>query len=222
MVWLEQLQSTDWVEGVRIGLSAYLIGCCTTGYYLVRWRTGQDIREFGSGSVGARNVGRVLGMPGFVLTVLGDFTKGTLAVWAAQHLSAHQKLVALAMLAVVAGHIWPAQLHWRGGKGMATSLGALCLFDFHLALAFALLFAIGLALVRKTIGPGLFAFACLPFVSAYLSYNPAGHAFHSPEVLSVSILASLVLIAHRKNVTEELLHFLERRNLRPKQTPPES
>lgn len=204
-----------------MGLGAYLIGCCTTGYYLVRWRTGQDVRESGSGSVGARNVSRVLGPPGFVLTVLGDFTKGAFAVWAARHFTGDQKLIAVAMLAVVAGHIWPAQLRLRGGKGMATSLGGLCIFDFHLALAFGLLFGIGLALIRKTMVPGLFAMACLPFVSAYLSYNPGGHAFHSPEVLSVSILASIVLIAHRKNVTEELLHFLERRNLRPKQTPPE-
>jgi glycerol-3-phosphate acyltransferase PlsY len=221
MVWIEQLQSTNWVEVGRIGLGAYLLGCCTTGYYLVRWRTGQDIRELGSGSVGARNVSRVLGLPGFVLTVLGDFSKGVLAVAAAQHFTVDQKLVALAMLAVVAGHIWPAQLWLRGGKGMATSLGALCMYDFHLAVAFALLFGIGLGLVRKTIVPGLLALACLPFVSAYLAYNPAGHAYQSLEVLAVSILASIVLIAHRKNVIEEVINFLQRRNFRPKHTPPE-
>jgi glycerol-3-phosphate acyltransferase PlsY len=221
MVWIEQLQSTDWVGAGRIGLGAYLIGCCTTGYYLVRWRTRLDIRESGSGSVGARNVSRVLGVPGFVLTVLGDFTKGAFAVWAARHFTADQWLIALAMMAVVVGHIWPAQLRLQGGKGMATSLGALCIFDFHLALAFGLLFGIGVVLIRKTIVPGLFAMACLPFASAYLSYNAASHAFRSPEVLSVSILASIVLIAHRKNVTEEILHFLERRNFRPKHTPPE-
>jgi len=220
MEWIERLQSTNWVELGRIGLGAYLLGCCTTGYYLVRWRTGQDIRESGSGSVGARNVSRVLGVPGFVLTVLGDFGKGALAVWAARHFT-DQKLIALAMLAVVVGHIYPVQLRLRGGKGMATSLGALCVFDFHLALAFALLLAIGLALVRKTILPGLFAFACLPFVSACLSYPRAGHAYHPAEVLAVSMLASIVLIAHRKNVTEEILQIPERRNFRPKHTPPE-
>jgi len=61
MVWIEQLQSANWADACRIGVSAYLLGCCTTGYYLVRWRTGQDIRQLGSGSVGARNVSRVLG-----------------------------------------------------------------------------------------------------------------------------------------------------------------
>jgi acyl phosphate:glycerol-3-phosphate acyltransferase len=221
MVWLEQLQSTNWVEAGRIGFGAYLLGCCTTGYYLVRWRTGQDIRESGSGSVGARNVSRILGATGFVLTVLGDFAKGAIAVWAARHFAADQRLVALAMLAVVAGHIWPAQLRLRGGKGMATSLGALCVFDFHLAGAFALLFSVGFGLVRKTILPGLFAFACLPFICAYLAYNPAGPALDPGKVFSVSVLTSMVLIAHRKNVTDEILHFFERRSFRPKHTPPE-
>jgi glycerol-3-phosphate acyltransferase PlsY len=221
MVWIEQLQSTNWVEVGRIGLGAYLLGCCTTGYYLVRWRTGQDIRESGSGSVGARNVGRILGAPGFILTLLGDFTKGAVAVWVAQHFSAyHQWLAAVAMLAVVAGHIWPAQLRLHGGKGMATSLGALCIFDFHLALAFGLLFSLGLFFVRKTIVPGLFAFACLPLVGACLGYNP-GSAYDPAKVLSISILTSMVLFAHRKNVMEEIQHFHERRNFHPKQTPPE-
>lgn len=221
MAWIEQLQSANWVDAGRIGLGAYLLGCCTTGYYLVRWRTGQDIRELGSGSVGARNVSRILGAPGFILTVSGDFAKGVLAIWAARHFTAELRLVALAMLAVVAGHIWPAQLRFRGGKGMATSLGALCVFDFHLALAFTLLFGIGFVLVRKTILPGLFALVCLPFVSAYLGRNPAVPAYEPANVFSVSILASMVLVAHRKNLTEEILHFFERRNLRPKHTPPE-
>ena len=221
MAWIEQLQSTDWVDMGRVGLGAYLLGCCTTGYYLVRWRTGKDIRDSGSGSVGARNVNRILGLPGFVVTVLGDFGKGALAVWAAQHFTSGQKLAALAMLAVVAGHIWPAQLRLRGGKGMATSLGALCVFDFHLILAFALLFGLGYALVRKSILPGLVALASLPFVSAYLSYKPPGHVSDPTEVLAVSILASMVLIAHRRNLTEEIIHMFERRSLHPKHTPPD-
>src|SRR6266700_3220802 len=60
-------------------LAGYSLGCFTSGYYLVRWRTGDDIRLLGSGSVGATNVSRVLGKPGFVLTVLCDFFKGLLA-----------------------------------------------------------------------------------------------------------------------------------------------
>lgn len=61
-------------------LASYALGCLATGYYWVRWQTGQDIRRLGSGGVGARNVGRVLGPWGFTITLLGDAAKGALAV----------------------------------------------------------------------------------------------------------------------------------------------
>src|ERR1035441_2499722 len=84
MPWIEQLRLTNWTRAGCIGLAAYALGCFTTGYYLVRWRTGQDVREVGSGSVGARNVGRLLGRQGFLATMLCDFGKGMLAVWGAR------------------------------------------------------------------------------------------------------------------------------------------
>ena len=80
MTWIQQVFS-DSVE-LRHVLSIffrllYPRVCFTTGYYLVRWRLGQDVREIGSGNVGAKNVGRMLGTYGFVITLLGDFAKGT-------------------------------------------------------------------------------------------------------------------------------------------------
>ena len=120
---------------ISAALSAgYLLGCLTLGYYLVRWQTGQDIRQTGSGSVGAKNVGRVLGVGGFMLTVLADLAKGALAVWLVSHYLADERLAALAMLAVVMGHIWPAQLGFHGGKGVATAFGAMLVYDPRMAL----------------------------------------------------------------------------------------
>ena len=214
MPWIEQLRSANWSEAGCVCLAAYLLGCFTTGYYLVRARTGQDLRELGSGSVGARNVGRLLGWQGFVLTVLGDFGKGALAVWAARHFTTDDRLVVVAMLAVVAGHVWPAQLHFHGGKGMATSLGALLVYDWQSALAFALVFAGAFAALRKTVLPGLFALACLPLVSAYLGCGPTA-------VMGLAALAGLVLLAHRNNVMAEFSTFLERRTVDPKHDSPE-
>lgn len=215
MPWIEQLRSADWSQVGSISLAAYVLGCFTTGYYLVRARTGQDLRQLGSGSVGARNVGRRLGWQGFALTVLGDFGKGALAVWAARHFTTDDRLIALALLAVVAGHVWPAQLHFRGGKGMATSVGALLVYDWQLALAFALLFAGTFAMLRKTVLPGLFALACLPLLSAYLARGPV-------EVVGVTALAGLVLIAHRKNLMTEFSSLLERRNVHPNHDSPKA
>ena len=214
MPWIEQLRLTNWTRAGCIGLAAYALGCFTTGYYLVRWRTGQDVREAGSGSVGARNVGRLLGRQGFLATMLCDFGKGILAVWGARHFTTDDRLLALAMLGVVAGHLCPVQLRLRGGKGMATSFGALLIFDWKLAAAFVLLFLGALAVMRKPVLPGLFALACLPFTSLWLGRGAA-------EVIGCSILAGLVLLAHRRNMASEISLLLERHQERLKHDPPE-
>jgi len=214
MPWIEQLRQADWSRAGGIGLAAYALGCFTAGYYLVRWRTGQDLREVGSGSVGARNVGRRLGRQGFLATVVCDFGKGALAVWGARHFTSDDRLVTLAMLGVVAGHLWPVQLRFHGGKGMATSLGALVIYDWELAVAFLLIFGGALAVLRKTVLPGLFALACLPFASLWLGRGAA-------EVIGCSILAGLVLLAHRRNLASEVSLLLERRQVRPKHDPTE-
>jgi acyl phosphate:glycerol-3-phosphate acyltransferase len=211
---MEQLGSANWSQASCVALAAYLLGSLTTGYYLVRLRLGQDIRELGSGSVGARNVGRQLGWQGFLLTVLGDFGKGALAVWAARHYTTDYRLVLVAMVSVVVGHIWPVQLLFRGGKGMATSLGALLVYDYKLALVLALFFAVAFAALRKSVLPGLFALACLPLMSWYLAHSPA-------ELLGTSVLAGVVLLAHRQNLVTELSQFLDRRNIHPRHHPPE-
>jgi glycerol-3-phosphate acyltransferase PlsY len=214
MPWIEQLQSANWSLASWIALGAYVLGCFTTGYYLVRVRTGRDVREEGSGSVGAKNVGRMLGWMGFVVTVLGDVAKGSFAVWAASHWTKEPRYIAVAMLAVVAGHIWPAQLRFHGGKGVATSLGALVVYDYHLIFAFGILFAGMFVVVRKTVLPGLFAFICLPLVSYYLKRDPA-------DAVELSILAGFILLSHRKNIMEEILHYIPRRNAEAKHHPRE-
>ncbi|MGA2863210.1 MAG: glycerol-3-phosphate acyltransferase [Verrucomicrobiota bacterium] len=221
MLWLEQIQSANWREAGWMALGAYSLGCLATGYYLVRWRTGRDLRELGSGSLGARNAGRVLGRAGFLATLTGDFAKGAFAVWMARYFTTDERLVALVLLAVVAGHIWPAQLRFRGGKGIATSLGGLLIYNFHLALAFAVLFAGGWAVLRKTVLAGLLAWACLPLVSIYWAAD-APEVTKPAQTLAVCLLAGLVLLAHRRNLLAELSHFLERRNIHPKPDRPQS
>jgi glycerol-3-phosphate acyltransferase PlsY len=176
--------------------ASYSLGCFTSGYYLVRWRLGQDIRETGSGNVGARNVGRLLGAPGFLATTAGDFAKGALAVWIALEFTHDLRLAGLAMLTVVLGHIWPVQLGFRGGKGVATSLGALTVYDFHLLAAYGILLALFLAALRRTTLAGLLAFACLPFAAFFLTPEPG-------RVVIISILSAMILFAHRKNLIAE-------------------
>jgi glycerol-3-phosphate acyltransferase PlsY len=199
MSWLEPLHGppTNWGEAFLVALACYLAGCVAGGYYLVRLRTGKDMRMLGSGSVGARNVSTVLGAPGFLATLCWDIAKGCLAVWAVRSFCNDERLVALAVLAVVVGHIWPVQLRFQGGKGVATSLGALFIYDWSLVVAFGLIFLLPFALMRKTVLPGLITFACLPLASLFLKHDPL-------KVCTVSCLVALVLIAHRRNLLREL------------------
>src|SRR5439155_26355495 len=131
-----------------------VLGCFTSVYYLVRWRTGGDIRLLGSGSVGATNVSRVRGLPGFCLMVSCDFGKGMLAVWLAEYFRINPTATVLTMLAVTTGLVWPAQLWCRGGKGVAISLGALLMFGYFISLIFTWLFVALYALVRNFVLAG--------------------------------------------------------------------
>ena len=83
-MWIEQLQSANWLRATGCALGAYRSAVSppvTTSFAPARAR---DLREIESGSVGARNVGRVLGKAGFIVTMLGDMAKGALAVWIAR------------------------------------------------------------------------------------------------------------------------------------------
>jgi len=178
-------------------LAGYSLGCFTSGYYLVRWRTGDDIRLLGSGSVGATNVSRVLGKPGFVLTLLCDFFKGLLAVWLAEYFRISPTGAVLTMIAVAGGHVWPAQLWFHGGKGVATSLGAVVMFDHVIAAIFAGMFLVLFALIRNFVLAGLLAFAITPLALFLLD-------FPLDSVFGLSALALLILIAHRRNIPDEI------------------
>jgi glycerol-3-phosphate acyltransferase PlsY len=213
MAWAEQLQTVGALETLGCVLGAYALGCFATGYYLVRARTGGDIRDVQSGSSGARNVSRVLGKMGFVVTFAGDCAKGALAVWAVRHFSGSNLLAAVAMIFVVAGHVWPITLHFHGGKGAATSVGALLVYDPHLALAFFICFLPGVVLLRKLTVPGMVGYLCLPVASYWLHRDPI-------ETVLVAGVSAVVIFAHRQNLMREFPVLAARCGLTPKPLPP--
>lgn len=211
MMWIQQIlgQSVPGSHLTTIILCSYVVGCLCAGYYLVRWRTGLDVREIGSGNVGARNVGRILGLPGFVATLLVDFFKGTFAVWTTRYFTEDNRLAGVAMLAVVLGHIWPLQLGFRGGKGVATFLGAICVYDFNLALGFGALFGGLYVVLRRTTLAGLVAMACLPLAATFQEPQPLRAGI-------ISILAGIIWFAHRRNLVEEFIVMSARRDVQSK------
>ncbi len=188
-------EATTPVVGVL--LAAYALGCLNAGYYLVRLRTGGDVRDSGSGAAGATNTGRVLGSPGFVLTLLLDGLKAAVAVGAAQQLQFAAPWCLATLGAVVAGHIWPVQLGFRGGKGVGPFLGGLLAYDLRLLLIFGLLFGALWVPWRRFALAGLTALTLLPPAAWWLG--------SSPESMAVLVLVcSMILVAHRRNIRNEI------------------
>lgn len=176
------------LEPAIIGLS-YAVGAINGAYYYVRLRTGHDIRAIGSGTAGARNAGRVLGKAAFVIIFSWDALKGAGAVGLARIAEVSPIVVGLATIAVVAGHIWPPQLRFRGGKGLATAFGALLALGFPIIIGGALLLVPAFALTRQVTKAVLLALALTPL--AALWWRGWGL-----EVAVTAVVAGLVVFAH--------------------------
>ena len=108
----------------------YLAGSCPTGYLAVKMLKGQDIRDYGSGNIGATNTGRVLGKKWAVAVAVFDMLKGGIAVLLASFFTDNDVILALTGVFAVLGHNYPVWLGWRGGKGVATTFGVLAFYDF--------------------------------------------------------------------------------------------
>jgi glycerol-3-phosphate acyltransferase PlsY len=173
-------------------LIAYAIGCFATGYYLVRWRTGRDVRAEGTGSVGATNAARALGRPAFALVFAADVAKGGLAVAIGRWVSG-DGLAAVAAVAVVAGHLWPAQLGFRGGKGVATAFGACLALAPLVALGAAATAGVAFAAGCRFVLSGLIGVALAPALALLLGATAA-------TVWGVAGMAALVIVGHRRNI----------------------
>lgn len=184
-------------------VASYALGCLTAAYYLARWRLGTDLRNEGSGNLGARNAGRVLGRVGFAVVFLWDAAKGFVAVYVADRIGAGPGLAVAALVAVALGHTWPAQLGFRGGKGIAVSAGAILALD-PLALVLLVAACVPLiALTRSVTVGGLAAFTLGPLL-AWGTGRPAR------TVLALGFVAGLVLFTHRRNIREKLARWRAR------------
>ena len=180
----------------------YLLGAVPTGYLLARLR-GIDIRRHGSGNIGSTNVLRTLGRGPAALTLLGDVAKGWLGVWAGHWVGADPLWPALSAVLVVLGNCWSPFLGFRGGKGVATGLGAALALAPWAALPAGLVWAILLASWRYVSLASLSAAVCLPLGVFLLGYPlPAAGA---------GLAIALVVVArHRENI-QRLLAGTERR-----------
>ena len=191
-----------------IPVIAYFLGAIPFGFLIVKVR-GRDIRETGSGNIGAANVARNAGAVAGVLTLILDAGKGYLAVWiAARWTHSNERWMMAAALAAVIGHMFPIWLRFKGGKGVATGLGVFLPIAATAVLAAVVLWIVVVAFWRYSSLGSILAAVALP-IFVHLLYAPM-HA-PPPEVTVGTILISiLVLVKHRANI-ERLMNGTESR-----------
>ncbi len=174
-------------------VAAYLIGAIPVGFLVARAAGGTDIRRAGSGNIGATNVLRTLGRGPAVLTLVGDIVKGCLAVAAARAIGTEAWSAAGGAVAAVAGNCWPLFLAFRGGKGMATGLGAfLAVVPWAVAPA-AVLWLVVTSLSRYVSLASILSCVSLPLAAALLGYPR-----HS--VVAAALVALIIMWRHRENI----------------------
>ncbi|HTS68548.1 MAG TPA: glycerol-3-phosphate 1-O-acyltransferase PlsY [Terriglobia bacterium] len=185
-------------------LLAYLLGSIPFGYLIVRWQKGVDVRSTGSGSTGATNVMRNLGILGFVVTFILDVGKGTFAVLLASRLTSADgswipltgdpRWIAAASVAAILGHCFPVWLKFRGGKGVATGVGVfIALAPVQVALVLVI-FAIIVAIWRYISLGSIVATAAFPVLVYYMKHPPL------PIVAGAAGSALIIIAMHHANI----------------------
>ncbi len=175
---------------------AYLLGAIPFGYVLVRLVRHEDIRDTGSGNIGATNVLRS-GAKGLgVATLLLDLLKGYAAVRLARHLApADYNLAVGAAIAAVLGHVFPVWLRFRGGKGVATALGVFLALVPLAALVSLAVFLVIVLLTRYVSLASILAAAVMPIAGIALA------PVRSPVVVAGFLsLALLIIVKHHANI----------------------
>ena len=174
-------------------LIAYLAGSLASAILVCRAMGLPDPRGEGSGNPGATNVLRIAGKGPAALTLAGDVLKGVAPVLLAAGLSRSSTVVALAALAAFLGHLYPLYFRFRGGKGMATALGAIAALAWPVAGVMCAIWLAVAAATRYSSLASMTAAVGAPVAALWLAPHPA-----NPAVLCV--IAALLLWRHRANI----------------------
>lgn len=186
---------------VLIIILSYLIGNISSSYIISNFLFGTDIRTQGSKNPGTTNALRTFGFKAGLLTFLGDYFKGTIAVLISIYVGRKfnvdgELLKYISVLAVVAGHNWPVFLKFKGGKGVATTYGALLAISPLITLS-SMLFFIILVAVTRYVSVGSIFGVCLFPILMLITHDYIG--------TWVCILLSIsVIYKHRENIKKSL------------------
>ncbi|GGF87809.1 glycerol-3-phosphate 1-O-acyltransferase PlsY [Paenibacillus abyssi] len=175
---------------------SYLLGSLAFSILIAKWVKGIDIRQHGSGNAGATNTLRVLGKGPAIAVFLLDIAKGILAVFIGDWLSGgNEWTMVLSGLASIVGHNWPIWFRFKGGKGIATTVGVMATLSF-LPTLYAGLLAILLIVITRYVSLGSLVFAAFTPLFLVLLGKPL------PLLWASLIICAFAFLRHRTNIVK--------------------
>ena len=178
---------------VAMVLAGIMVGSIPSGLLVSALFGGRDLRQAGSGNIGATNALRVLGKKAALFTLIGDMAKGAIPVALARFAEVREEAVFLVALGTIVGHIYSIFLHFKGGKGVATSFGVFLALSPAIALTSLVVWGTAVYFGRYSSVGALAAFSLLPAVAWFWTMNANMLIF----ALAVSLL---VCWQHKENI----------------------
>lgn len=179
---------------ILIMIAIYLIAAIPTGVVIARLMGGEDVRQKGSGNIGATNVYRVAGKLAGVLTLVGDTLKGFLPLLAFKTwLEPTPTQLGIASAVAILGHCYPVYLKFKGGKGVATALGIFLVISPKAVFFALIVFILTVAITRYISLGSVLAALSAPLVILLLNHQ-------QPVFLATLFIAALVIWRHNSNI----------------------
>jgi len=176
-----------------IPVAAYLLGSLSSAVIVARLLGLRDPREVGSKNPGATNILRYGGKKAAIATLAGDMLKGVIAVWVARLLATDPTIIGATMVAAFLGHLYPVFFGFKGGKGVATALGAYLGVNLWLGLSVVGTWLVMAVITRYSSLSALVATALAPLYTWYFLKAPA-------YIVAVVVIAVMLYWRHRSNI----------------------
>lgn len=187
-------------ELVVVVIASYLIGAIPIGYIVARVWRGIDIRDYGSGVIGATNVLRTMGRGPFIAVLIGDALKGYIPTLATWYIFGTHDLQVAAGISAVLGHTFPVYIGFRGGRGVATSFGVYAALAMPLAIG---LVAVGIFIVLALRYMSVMSMVTVPLgalVLVFLAVLPGGDVYTWSKTIFGAFATAIVLLTHLPNI----------------------
>lgn len=176
-----------------IAVIGYAIGCISSAYFVGKIFANIDIRDHGSGNAGATNMLRVVGVWPSILTLVCDMLKGVLAVIIGRHFGLSTGAYVCAVAELI-GHNWPFYLNFKGGKGIASTIGIMIALDYRIGLILVAAGIIAILITRYVSLGSLIGAALYPIIVCSTQFS------NTKLVIFSFIIAVLAFFRHRENI----------------------